>query len=312
MAAADGGGSRIVVLMGPTASGKSDLALQLARAGGGEIVSADSMQLYRGLAIGTAQPTAAERAAVPHHLVGSFDFAERIDVHRFVALARCAIADIRRRGKLPIVAGGTGFYLKGLLYGLDELPGDAALRAELDRTYDRDDAFDALRQRMRQLDPAALARWHDCRRKLIRALEVRLLAGKSITALQTGSRMLRLPVTAWKIIRDPAELRQRIEQRTDRMLRDGWIDEARIALAHGLLTAPTAHQALGYAVIADYLAGRLNFDAMRQRIIDRTGQYARRQRTWFRHQHPEAAELRLPAAEPLPVLLDRIRRQLDA
>lgn len=174
----------IVVIMGPTASGKSALALELARKRGGEIVSVDSMQLYRGLEIGTAQPTAEEQMEIPHHLVGCFDFHERIDVFMFQRLADAAIAEIRRRGRLPVLAGGTGLYLRALLYGLDDLPADPGLRQELDAAYDSEAGETALKRRMAELDPAGLARWENCRRRLIRALEVRLLTGKSILELQ--------------------------------------------------------------------------------------------------------------------------------
>ena len=122
--------------MGPTASGKSALALKAAEMLNGEIVSADSMQLYRSLEIGTAQPSAEERALVPHHLVGIWDIHERADVFTFQAMADEAIKDIQSRGKLPVVAGGTGLYLKNLLYGLDDMPGDRDLRKELDEQYD--------------------------------------------------------------------------------------------------------------------------------------------------------------------------------
>ena len=152
------GGGMLLAVMGPTASGKSELALELARRLDGEIVSADSMQLYRGLAIGTAQPTAEERAEVPHHLVGILDLSERADVVDFVARAERAVADIERRGKVPVIVGGTGYYLKALLYGLDDLPADPALRAELDRRYDSEAGGAELRERMAAEDPAALAR----------------------------------------------------------------------------------------------------------------------------------------------------------
>ncbi len=292
----------LLCITGPTASGKSALALQLARELNGEIVSADSMQLYRGLEIGTAQPTAEEKALIPHHLVGCFDLSERIDVTRFVRLADAAIADIRARGRIPIIAGGTGFYVKALLYGLDDLPADPELRRELDLAYDRDDRFDALRMRMRELDPAAEARWHNCRRKLIRALEVRLLTGRSLLELQKGPQPLRYHTFARTLQWPPELLRQRIAERTRLMLHNGWIEETATALAAGLASSPTAHQALGYAVIAEYLAGKLTLVETTERIINRTCQLARRQRTWFRHQHPEALPISLPG-EPLPVLL---------
>lgn len=280
----------IVVIMGPTASGKSALALDLARRCGGEIVSVDSMQLYRGLEIGTAQPTAEERREIPHHLVGCFDFHTRVDVFTFVKLADHAIAEIRARGRLPILAGGTGLYLRALLYGLDDLPADRELRRKLDEAYDSDAGEEALKQRMAELDPAGLARWENCRRRLIRALEVRLLTGKSILELQKNPfDLLRYPVRAWRLDPSPEELKERIRLRAKKMLESGWIEEAAAAVEAGLLESPTAHQAIGYRLIAEHLAGKFSFGELHERISTVTWQFARRQRTWFRHQHPEAA-----------------------
>ncbi len=279
----------ITVIMGPTASGKSALALDLARRYGGEIVSVDSMQLYRGLEIGTAQPTAEERKQIPHHLVGCFDFHTRVDVFTYVKLADQSIAQIRARGRKPILAGGTGLYLRALLYGLDELPADRELRRKLDETYDSDAGAEALKRRMAELDPDGLARWGNCRRRLIRALEVRLLTGKSILELQKNPfDELRYPVRAWRLDPPADELKARIRSRARRMLENGWIEEASAAVKARLLETPTAHQAIGYRLIADYLAGKFGYEELYERISTVTWQFARRQRTWFRHQHPEA------------------------
>lgn len=288
----------LVIFMGPTASGKSALALRAAEQLGGEIISVDSMQLYRGLEIGTAQPTADEQRRVRHHLVGTFDFHHRIDVFQFQKLADDAIGNVLARGKLPVLAGGTGMYMKALLYGIDDLPADRALRAELDAEFDAPEREEALRRKMAELDPAALERWKNCRRRLIRALEVRLLTGKSILQLQRNSTgTLRYNVRAWKLETPSELLRERIARRTGQMLRAGWIDEAAAAIENGLLESPTAHQALGYRLIGEFLAGRMNRDELRDRIVTATWQLARRQRTWFRHQHPEAAVLPMPGNE---------------
>ena len=288
----------LVIFMGPTASGKSALALRAAEQLGGEIISVDSMQLYRGLEIGTAQPTAGEQHRVRHHLVGTFDFHHRIDVFQFQKLADDAIRNVLARGRLPVLAGGTGMYMKALLYGIDDLPADRALRAELDAEFDAPEREEALHRRMAELDPAALERWKNCRRRLIRALEVRLLTGKSILQLQRNSTgTLRYNVRAWKLETPSELLRERIARRTGQMLRAGWIDEAAAAIENGLLESPTAHQALGYRLIGEFLAGRMNRDELRDRIVTATWQLARRQRTWFRHQHPEAAVLPMPGNE---------------
>jgi tRNA dimethylallyltransferase len=282
----------IIVIMGPTASGKSRLALETAQKVNGEIISFDSMQIYRGLEIGTAQPTPEERQSVPHHLVGIYDISQRIDVYTFTDLAEKAVADVISRGKTPILAGGTGMYLRSCLYGTDDMPGDRSVRAELDALYDAPEKEEALHAKMAELDPDALEKWRDCRRRLIRALEVKIVSGKSILELQQNApRKLRYDVRAFKLELPPEELNQKIALRTDAMLKAGWIDEAEQAIAAGLLETPTAHQALGYKIIASYLKGELSFEELKEKIIIATRQYARRQRTWFRHQHPEAQAL---------------------
>ena len=279
----------ILVITGPTASGKSALALNEAARLGGEIVSVDSMQLYKGIEIGTAQPTLEERARVPHHLVGIWDFSVRAEVFTFCELAENAIADIRRRGKIPVVAGGTGFYLKALFGGLDDLPADRQLRKELDEKYDSDAGEVLLAAEMLRLDPAAYEKWKLCRRRLIRALEVRLITGQSILTLQSGKNTtLRYDAEVFRLDPDADALKQRINARAAKMLDNGWIEEAENAIAHGLFTSPTAHQALGYKQIAAYLNGEFDRETLLTKICTATWQYARRQRTWFRHQHPEA------------------------
>ena len=289
----------ILVIMGPTASGKSSLALKAAEMFDGEIVSADSMQLYRGLEIGTAQPTSEERKKVPHHLVGIWDIDRRADVFTFQALADEAIRDIRKRGKLPIVAGGTGLYLKNLLYGLDDMPGDRSIRQELDELYDSPEKEPLLFEKIAQLDPEALEKFRLCRRRLIRALEVKIITGKSILELQSQSeKTLRYPdITAVKLDIPPEGLAKKIAVRAKKMLEDGWIEEAQAAINNGLLTSPTAHQALGYKIISSYLNGDFDFNTLYEKICAATRQYARRQRTWFRHQHPEAVALSGAEAE---------------
>ena len=210
-------GAGLIVIMGPTASGKSAMALELARRYGGEIVSADSMQLYRDLPVGTAQPTPAERAEIPHHLVGILDLSERADVYTFVELADRAVAAIRSRGKVPVVAGGTGLYLRALLYGLDPLPGDEALKRDLDRAYDDPAQLPRLRARLTEVgDGAVLEKFGNNRRRLIRALEIRLLTGKSILELQSGrNAQLRYPLLLARRLEWPREmLKARIAART--------------------------------------------------------------------------------------------------
>ena len=193
-------------------------------------------------------------------------------------------------------------YLRSFLYGMDDMPGDRSVRNELDELYDAPEKEAALHARMAETDPAALEKWRDCRRRLIRALEVKLVSGKSILELQQHlERKLKYDVQAFKLDLDPEELNKKIASRTDVMLREGWIEEARLAIEKGLLETPTAHQALGYKIIASYLKNEITKEELREKLVIATRQYARRQRTWFRHQHPEAVSVTSPEF-PLPIV----------
>jgi tRNA dimethylallyltransferase len=291
----DNSNSHFPVIMGATASGKSSLALYLAEALNGEIVSADSMQLYRELNIGVAKPSLTEQQQVKHHLIDIVDISEKIDVYRYVELAQTAVADIRNRGKLPIIVGGTGMYLKALLYGLDPLPGDAQLRAELDAKYDNPAGFEELKIIMAERDPEDFARWQKHCRKLIRAYEVFTLTGSSITALQTNKvPELQYPVICWNLVWEREVLKQRIRQRTGEMLAAGWINEVEDFRQRGIFNSPTAHQVLGYRIISDYLDGKIAKTAIQDKIATATWQLARRQLNWFKGQHPDAKIINMP------------------
>ena len=281
----------LIVYIGCTASGKSSAALQEAERLGGEIISCDSMQFYKDLPIGTAQPTAEERASIPHHLVGTLELDQRMTVTDYCVLAEKAVAEVRARGKVPILCGGTGLYVKSFICGMDDLPADPELRKELDSKYDSESGEAALFDKMRRLDPEALEKWQNCRRKLIRALEVKLISGKSILSLQSGQNERRFPCCV-RLIERPAEvLKERIRKRAKVMLDTGWIEEAENAINQGLFDTPTAHQALGYKIIAQYLAGEFDRETLWEKISTATWQYARRQRTWFRHQSPHPDEI---------------------
>ena len=286
----------LAVIAGPTASGKSALALELAEKINGEIVSIDSMQLYRAIPIGTAQPGAEDLARVPHHLVGIYEFTQRAEVYTFVEMADRAIAGIIARNRIPVLCGGTGLYLKSLLYGLDQLPGDEKLKAQLDAQYDSAALLPELQSRLQSLgDGAVVKKFTNNRRRLIRALEIRLLTGRSILELQGEYKpQLRYtldPDQSIYLEHDRTVLQQRIAQRSGQMLEQGWIEEARAAFAAGLLESPTAHQALGYKLIKRYCDGEFDLPKLQELIVTATWQYARRQLTWFRHQHPELKAL---------------------
>ena len=285
------------VIMGPTASGKTALALEIARRVDGEIISADSMQIYRGLDIGTAKPSPEERREIPHHLIDIVEMTEKYDVFRFVAEAEKCLAEIRSHGHLPIVAGGSGLYLRALLYGLDPMPSDPVLRAEIDRRFDNDAHFPELAALMEKADPEDLARFASNRRKLLRAWEVFQLSGQPMVRLQERWKNTppRSDARSFVLVWDPAVLKQRIMDRCRAMLKAGWIEEAEHFLGAGLGQAPTAWQVLGYREIAAYLDGTVTRADLPGRIATATWQFARRQNTWFRTQHPEAVRIPMPS-----------------
>ncbi|NOY75167.1 MAG: tRNA (adenosine(37)-N6)-dimethylallyltransferase MiaA [Kiritimatiellaeota bacterium] len=281
-----------LVIMGPTASGKSALAMRVAEIVDAELISADSMQAYRGMDIGTAKPTPEERTRTRHHLIDFLDISEPLDVFTYIDEANAAIRDIRARGVLPVVVGGTGLYIRSLIYGLDPLPADRALRSELDALYDSDEGFEELRNLMSSLDSIDYERWKNDRRRLIRALEVFRITGISITELQkTWSGEPVMSVKAWRLAPERDVLREAIAERTDVMLSAGWIEETKALLARGLAESPTAKQAIGYPIIAEYLNDAIDAGTMRDSIVTATRRYARRQNSWFGNKHPEARPL---------------------
>lgn len=277
----------LVCIVGPTASGKSALALQLAEEAGAEIVSCDSLQVYRGLDIGSAKPTPAERARVPHHLIDVAEPDEVFSAARYAELARAALAEITARGRRPLVVGGTGLYLRALLHGLFEGPQrDEALRRRLERLGERfGDA--RLHRLLARVDPQAAARLEPRDRvRVVRALEVFRATGRP---LSEHLRRPGVPLTGFEVLTlvlDPPrdELRRRVEARADAMLAAGLVDEVRALLARGHDPALRPLQAIGYRQALDVIAGRMRLDEARHDMVRKTLQYAKRQRTWFRHQ----------------------------
>ena len=271
-------------LAGPTAVGKSAVALALAELLGGEIISVDSMQVYRGLDIGTAKPSAAERARVSHHLLDVLELTEAFDAAQFVRLATAAVQGIQSRGRVPIFCGGTGLYFKAWLEGLGEAPpGDAGLRAELEAA-----PLPELLAELERRDPETFARIdRQNPRRVIRALEVIRLTGKPFSAPRAewnAERGTRNAEMVFVLTREPADLRARIEARVDAMFAAGLVDETRRLLADGLAGNRNAMQALGYRQVVEHLRGERGLAETVALVKTRTWQFARRQRTWFRRQ----------------------------
>jgi tRNA dimethylallyltransferase len=273
------------VIVGPTASGKTDLSLWLAKHYGGEIVSADSMQLYRYMDIGTAKPTPEERAAIPHHLVDCIDPGEPFNVALYQAMARQAIEDILGRDRQPILVGGTGLYVNSVVYPLTftEAGEDSLFRDEM-WAYVREKGEQALYKKLEEADPEAAKRLHphDVKR-VIRALEIVHLSGTSGGDYRKAisgpplydARMVGLTM-------DRNRLYQRINLRVDRMIEAGLVEEVRGLLAQGCTPDMISMQGLGYKEIISYLNGECSLEEAADTIKQRTRRFAKRQYTWFR------------------------------
>ena len=273
----------LLVVVGPTASGKSALATALCERLGGEIVSADSVQVYRGFDIGSAKPTAEERARLPHHLVDVADADAPLHAGRFAEMADEAIADVAARGRLPVVVGGTGLWVRALLRGLVPVPPpDPAVRARLrDEAERRGD--EAMHARLRRVDPKAAARIHPCDRvRVLRALEVYEQTGEPLGELQARHALgePRYPVRVLYVERPLEQLDARIESRIDAFLRAGWLREVEALLARwGRDVRPM--NSVGYRQMVEHLLDGVPLDEARRRAVVATRRYARRQRTWW-------------------------------
>jgi tRNA dimethylallyltransferase len=281
-----------IAIMGPTASGKTAFALEVAQRFGGEIVSVDSALVYRGLDIGAAKPTVEERARVPHHLLDVRDPWQAYSAAEFAQEARVALDGIASRGRLPILAGGTGLYFQALLEGLAAMPAaDAALRAEITAEAQAQ-GWPALHAALARVDPAAAARIHATDpQRIQRALEVYRLTGKPISQWQREARGTRLPFRVLKLVLAPADrtvLHERIARRFDLMLEQGFLDEVhRLRALPGMQAVAVpldlpAVRAVGYRQAWEYLDGQGDAAAFRERAIAATRQLAKRQLTWLR------------------------------
>ena len=275
---------RPIFLAGPTAVGKSEVALLLAEKIGGEIISVDSMQVYRGLDIGTAKPSPAERARVPHHLIDVVELHEPFDAAKFVELANQAVGEIQTRGRVPIFCGGTGLYFKALLEGLGTAPpSDEKLRAELETA-----PLPELLRELEQRDPVTFGKIdRQNPRRVVRAVEVIRLTGKPFSEQRAEWKPETRnpkPETIVALTRKPEELHRRIGVRVDEMFRRGLVEETRRLLDHGLEQNRTAMQAIGYRQVVEHLRGERPLPETVELVKIKTRQYAKRQMTWLRQQ----------------------------
>jgi len=282
-----------ILIAGPTAVGKSEIALRLAEQLGGEIISTDSMQVYRGLDIGTAKPSPAECARVPHHLIDICNLTEAFDAAQFVRLAQRAVEEIQARGRVPIFCGGTGLYFKMFLNGLGEAPAaNPELRAELEAA-----SFESLLHELRERDPVAYAQIDKQNlRRVIRAVEVIRLTGKKFSEQRAEWKSEVRSQKSEKFFalsRQADDLHARINARVDAIFARGLVDETRELLKHGLEQNKTAMQAIGYRQVVEHLRGERSLAETIEQVKIRTWQFAKRQLTWFRRQlDPEWIELK--------------------
>jgi tRNA dimethylallyltransferase len=273
------------VICGPTAAGKTATGIEMARAIGGEIVSADSMQVYRYMDIGTAKPTAAEQAEIRHHLIDVVDPDEPFDAAAYMALGRQVLAELFRRGKTPVVVGGTGLYIKALLYGLFSSDArDPAVRARLRAEAEAGDAA-ALHARLEQCDPQTAARLHpNDAVRILRALEVFEVTGRPISELQREHRFGDTPFRALLIglFIGREALYRRIDRRVDAMLAAGLEDEVRALLAKGYGPELKSMHSIGYSHMVALIAGSADREECLRTLKRDTRRFAKRQMTWFR------------------------------
>ncbi len=278
---------RVLCVVGPTASGKTKMAVALARRFGGEVVSVDSMQIYRGMTIGTAAPTAAEMEGVPHHMIAVADPAEQWSAARFCQAADACIQDILARGRLPVLAGGTGLYLDALIRGDDFAPGSQGgeVRLRLQREL-REQGPEALLERLRTVDPETAGRLHlRDEKRILRALEIYEQTGEPMSLRDRRGRQRPDRYEAVYIglsFRDREDLRQRIDRRVDDMVRQGLLQEVQDLLDSGLPRDATALQAIGYKQFLAVADGAATTDQAVEEVKLRSRQYAKRQLTWLR------------------------------
>lgn len=295
----------VIAVVGPTASGKTSLGIALAKRFGGEVVSADSMQIYRGMDIATAKPTAQEQDGVVHHLIDFLDQREAFSVAEYAELAHRVIADIHERGKLPIIVGGTGLYVDSVLNDIvfTEIRTDAALREQL-HAFAAEHGNAALLARLKEVDPELAEKLHENNLgRIVRALEVFELTGITMSEQQRRSCM---KPSRYRVLKfglnydDRNVLYQRIERRVDLMMEQGLLAEAETVLSSPMKTAV---QAIGYKELAPYFSGEAELEDCIAKLKLSTRHYAKRQLTWFLRD--ESTHWLYPDREEMPLLLER-------
>ncbi len=276
----------LIVVAGPTASGKTRLAIDIAKAVGGEIVSADSMQIYKYMDIGSAKPTAEERSEVKHHLIDFLEPSAEFSVADYTDMAHGVISDIAARGKMPVMCGGTGLYINSVVNDVTfgETETDYEMRSELQK-YADENGNEALLELLREVDPLSAQRLHPNNvRRVIRAIEFHRLTGETISAHQEMTKQTegRYSAVMFCIKWDREALYERINKRVDIMLRDGLSDEVKRLVDMGYTKALNSMKAIGYKELIDYFNGECSYEDAVELIKQSSRRYAKRQLTWFR------------------------------
>ena len=277
---------KVVVIVGPTASGKTGLSIELAKRIGGEIISADSMQIYKDMDIGTAKVTEEEKDGIEHYLIDIISPEERYTVSNFKKDAEQAIEEILAKGKVPIIAGGTGLYVNSLIYGIEyqEMEFDEEYRNNLMNIAETDEGLNSLYEEACRIDPEAMKKiFPSDKKRIVRVLEIYKATGKTKTEQEILSRQngVKYDYKVFGILRDRENLYERINLRVDLMLKQGLIDEVK-SIYEKYKTFPTAMQGLGYKEVVWYLENKISYDEMVELIKKETRRYAKRQMTWFR------------------------------
>ena len=296
----------IICIAGPTASGKTALAVALAQQLNGEVISCDSMQIYRGMDIGTAKPTQEEMCGIPHHMLDVADPAEDFSVSRYCELADPILQDILSRGKTAIVAGGTGLYMDALIRGNSFAPyPSTGMREKLEQQADRD-GMETMLSLLASIDPDSAAKLHIAdRKRIIRALEVYYETGETITAHNLKTQQIPPKYTPLRFALEDENrqsLYERIDRRVDLMLEAGLVQEITALLASGIPEKCTAMQAIGYKEFIDALNGLCSFEEAAERVKQASRHYAKRQLTWFRR-NPDIHWLRRKDGETTAEIL---------
>lgn len=306
--------NNIICVAGPTASGKTALAVELAKMTGGEVISCDSMQIYKGMDIGTAKPTAEEMQGVPHHMIDVAEPDEEFSVSRYCAMATPIVEDILARGKTAIIAGGTGLYMDSLIRGNDFAPfPSTGMREKLEAQADRE-GMAAMLALLERIDPESAARLHlSDRKRILRALEVYYETGQTITAHNARTQAIPPkfdPLWLGLDFAQRAELYRRIDLRVELMLEAGLVEEIRGLLASGIPAKCTAMQAIGYKEFADALSGHGSIEEAVAQVQQSSRRYAKRQLTWFRR-NPKIHWLIRETGEGAEEILGKARQILN-